>query len=281
MRLDTFAPVAFTIATVLFYVAPLKLQATVPSVPPVFIQQTPSLDKYTDAEIEILEKLNRVDLAHLKRLRQIVIPADLSLDALHYSPLPQELSCLAGWEKFIAVHLPTQVFGAYERGALVRWGAISSGRQKHATPSGIFHLTWRSRARTSTENPDWHMEWYFNFHNRRGLAFHQYELPGRPASHACIRLSKGDATWLYHWGESWTLTPDGKDVLQPGTPVYIMGEYAYQRPRPWLEEASSNALLEIALPEKVCNAAPKSGSPPLLLTENAGSELRDAGADIE
>jgi hypothetical protein len=161
MRLDKFAPVA--IAIILFYFVPLKAEATVPSVPPVSIEQTPSLDNYTDAEIAILEKLNRVDLAHLKRLRRIVIPADLSLDVLHYSPLPQELSCLAGREKFIAVHLPTQVFGAYERGSLVRWGPISSGRQKHATPSGLFHLNWRSRARTSTENPDWHIGMVLQF----------------------------------------------------------------------------------------------------------------------
>jgi len=37
--------------------------------------------------------------------------------------------------------------------------------------------------------------------NKRGHSFHQYELPGHPASHGCIRLLERDATWIYDWGK--------------------------------------------------------------------------------
>ena len=281
MPRDTSTPRAFAIMAVLFCFAPLKVEATVASRPPVYLEQRPSLDNYTNAEIAILEKLNRADAAHLSRLRQIAVPADLSLDVLQYSPVPQELPCVAARPKLIAVHLPTQVFGAYERGMLVRWGPISSGRQKHATPSGLFHLNWRSRARTSTDDPDWHMEWYFNFENKRGLAFHQYELPGRPASHACIRLLKRDAAWLYHWGKSWTLTPDGREILQPGTPVYIMGEYAFEEPKPWLDAASWNHPLAITIPDAVCQSLPDPLSSPLLLTDEAVAQTGSGVTRVE
>ena len=42
------------------------------------------------------------------------------------------------------------------------------------------------------------MNWCFNFHNLRGLAFHEYSLLGRPASPACVRLLERDAMWLYN-----------------------------------------------------------------------------------
>ena len=81
------------------------------------------------------------------------------------------------------------------------------------------------------------MEWYFNFENERGLAFHQYELPGRPASHACIRLLRRDAIWLYEWGEGWKLTPDERTVVEFGTPVLVLGAYNFGAPPPWTDLA--------------------------------------------
>ena len=77
------------------------------------------------------------------------------------------------------------------------------------------------------------MPWYFNFHNESGLAFHQYALPGRPASHACIRLLERDAIWLFEWGESWILDERGWEVLDSRTPVWIFGEYDFDAPPPW------------------------------------------------
>jgi hypothetical protein len=115
------------------------------------------------------------------------------------------------------------------------------------------------------------MEWYFNFESRRGLAFHQYALPGRPASHGCVRLLKRDATWLYKWGESWRLTPDGKEVVQHGTPVYIVGEYGYEGPKPWLDAASWNNRLTIARSVAICESVPHRVASPLLIADEAGA----------
>jgi hypothetical protein len=79
------------------------------------------------------------------------------------------------------------------------------------------------------------MQWYFNFANRRGLSFHAYALPGRPASHACLRLLERDARWLYNWGEQWRLDPRAHTVTETGTPLRIDGAYDFAAPPPWLQ----------------------------------------------
>ena len=65
---------------------------------------------------------------------------------------------------------------------------------------------------------------------------HQYDLPGRPASHGCVRLLEVDAKWVFHWGEGWTLGAGGpQDIIQNGTPVLIIGNYDFKQRQPWLK----------------------------------------------
>jgi hypothetical protein len=190
-------------------------------------------DRFEDWQIGLLEQLNRRDVDHLGQPGDVVVPDVWDEDPLVYSPLPRRYEWVSARPKAIVVHQPWQVFGAYEDGVLVRWGAVSSGRQAHPTPEGLLHLNWRSPGRHSTVNPRWFMRWYWNFHNERGLAFHEYALPGYPASHACVRLLARDARWLYDWGEGWTLDARGWDVLEHGTPVLIIGTYDFDAPPPW------------------------------------------------
>ncbi len=203
------------------------------------------LERHSSEELAILEKLNRVDVDHLARLETMVVPDRWDLDEVEYSPLPSEATGLVGYEKALVVHQPSQVFGAYKDGRLVRWGPVSTGREEHPTPAGRFHLNWRSPGRHSTVSPDWYLEWYYNFHNARGLSFHQYSLPGEPASHACVRLLERDARWVYEWGEGWTLDETGREVLEKGTPVLILGEYEFGAPPPWRDASSPHSRVEI------------------------------------
>jgi hypothetical protein len=89
------------------------------------------------------------------------------------------------------------------------------------------------RGRTNRTRRHSPRPWYFNFHNTRGLALHQYDLPGYPASHACIRLLERDARWIYEWGEGWTLDAREITVIEPGTPLLIVGQFAFGEPSPW------------------------------------------------
>jgi lipoprotein-anchoring transpeptidase ErfK/SrfK len=195
--------------------------------------------RFTPAQIEILEKLNRRDSAHLVRadppVPGLIVPAVWDDGALAFSPFPAEWAAAADYAKVIVVDQPVQAFAAYERGQLVRWGPVSTGRAQTPTPSGLFYLTWRARSRRSTDNAAWLLEWYFNFVNERGVSFHKFDLPGYPGSHACVRLRERDAQWVYEWGEQWTLDATRRLVVTTGTPVLILGTYAYKSPAPWLD----------------------------------------------
>jgi hypothetical protein len=122
---------------------------------------------------------------------------------------------------------------------------VSSGAAHDPTPSGLFHLTWRSTGRHSTVNREWYMPWYFNFHSRRGLSLHQYVLPGRPASHACIRLLERDARWLYGWGRGWSDDARGDVVAGSGTPVLVVGSYDFSAPPPWMSPAWAEQVIAV------------------------------------
>jgi lipoprotein-anchoring transpeptidase ErfK/SrfK len=195
----------------------------------------PTLKKrYSAAQLGVLEKLNRRDLEHLVRLDEMIVPVEWRDDELAYAPLPLEWAWAADKPKTLIVDQPSQLFGAYEHGQLVRWGPISSGRKETPTPAGAYALTWRSRKRVSTDNDQWVLEWYFNFINARGISFHQFDLPGLPASHACVRLLQRDAMWLYEWGQQWVLTKDRLKVETPGTPVIVQSVFDFDKPAPWL-----------------------------------------------
>ena len=188
-------------------------------------------DRFSSPQLEALEKINRADLEHLGQLREMLVPRTWSSDELDYSTMPRRYPSGEGHSKLVVVHLPGQMFGAYESGWLVRWGPVSSGARQAPTPEGLFHLTWRSAGHTSTINPEWFMRWYFNFDNRRGLALHQRSLPGHPASHGCVRLLERDARWLFEWGDAWTLDASQAHVTRAGTPVLIVGAYDSMRRR--------------------------------------------------
>jgi hypothetical protein len=187
--------------------------------------------KFKPSELAVLEKLNRADVKHLSRLETLVIPTEWR-DEFDYSPFPAEYDAAKAEPKMLIVDQPSQAFAAYEYGRLVHWGPTSTGRQAKPTPAGRYHLNWRARSRTSTLSGEWRLNWYFNFHNRRGLAFHEFDLPGVPASHACVRLLTRDAMWIYKWGQSWTLDAKGQ-VATPGTPVVILGMYDFGAPPPF------------------------------------------------
>jgi hypothetical protein len=110
------------------------------------------VSRFTATQLALLEKLNRADVAQLRRLDQLVVPT-MWLDELQYSPFPLAYPDAVHIPKLLIVDQPWQSFGAYEWGRLKRWGPVSSGRQVSPTPRGLFHLNWRSSGRHSTVNP--------------------------------------------------------------------------------------------------------------------------------
>ncbi len=232
--------------------------------------------QFSDAELELLEKLNRIDRNRLTELGKIVIPDRWDLPETAYSPLPQWFTWAAYFPKAIVVSKELQAFGAFEEGRLISWGPVSTGAKKSATPNGLFHLNWRSKSHRSTVNRSWLLNWYFNFNNERGHSFHEYELPGLPVSHSCVRMLRRDAYWLYEWGDSWELDERGWNIERAGTPVLVLGAYVHSDPKPWLQPNSVD-LESVELPGEALDLV----AAVLLARANEITPMETNGTELE
>ena len=140
---------------------------------------------------------------------------------------------------------PIQAYGVYEFGELVKWGSTSLGSKKYPTPTGLLFTNWKGEEVQSTVDDEWILRWNFNIENTEGIGWHQYELPGYPASHSCLRLLEADAKWLYDWADEWVLK-DANTVMAKGTPVIVFGTYDFNAPSPWLALANNPKANEIS-----------------------------------
>ena len=204
------------------------------------------LIKNTDSNnLKVIAAINRTDVKFLNKFDSIIIPSDFSQPIKQYFPFPLEASFLKDIKKIIFFSYPTQSFAAYENGLLVYTGPTSMGRKADMTPTGLFYTNWKAEQTTSTFNDEWDLKWNFNIENKLGIGFHQYEMPGYPASHSCLRLSEKDAKYLYEWADQWTIK--GTDnILAQGTPVVVFGSYPFGNSKPWLSLAQNNKALDIS-----------------------------------
>jgi len=187
----------------------------------------------TNDEQRIIMAVNRADLANLTRMDSIIVPDNLQGNIQQYSPFPQQVSALQQVSKIVFFSYPAQYFGAYEHGQLVYSGPTNMGREKDKTPTGLFYTNWKAEETRSTFNDEWELKWNFNIENKEGVGWHQYAMPGYPASHSCLRLLEEDARYLFTWADAWKLK--GDDIVAYGTPVIVFGSYPFGSTKPWLQ----------------------------------------------
>jgi hypothetical protein len=85
----------------------------------------------------------------------------------------------------------------------------------------------------------------FNIENKEGIGFHEYSLPGYPASHSCLRLLKKDAKHLYNWADHWVLA-DSETVKIKEAPVIAFSSYDFNASRPWLQLLENPEVLSVS-----------------------------------
>lgn len=192
----------------------------------------------------IVLAVNRTDSSHLAKMDSILVPDDLSGDLATYLPFPASVPGLDKVEKIIFFSYPSQTFAAYAYGELFYAGPTNMGRKADPTPVGLYFTNSKAEKTTSTFNDEWDLYWNFNIENKKGIGFHQYELPGYPASHSCLRLLETDAKFLYNWAEQWILKED-ETILAKGTPVIVFGSYPFDGAKPWVQLLSNPHALNI------------------------------------
>jgi hypothetical protein len=105
-------------------------------------------------------------------------------------------------QKTVEVDLRKQRIYAKENGRVVFMGAISSGKRNHRTPRGTFRILGKNRFHRSNLYPRPRGGARMPYMQRLtygGIAIHQGYLPGYPASHGCIRVSRRTAQKLWRW----------------------------------------------------------------------------------
>ncbi|MCF6130264.1 L,D-transpeptidase [Flavobacterium sp. AS60] len=197
------------------------------------------------SKIWIVLAANRTDRANIVKMDSIIVPTDLTGDLAYYLPFPLEVASLSDVSKIIFFSYATQTFATYEYGDLIRTGPTNMGRKSDKTPTGLFFTNWKAEKTTSTFNDEWDLKWNFNVANKLGVGWHQYELPGYPASHSCLRLQERDAKYLYDWADEWVLIND-ETIKLKGTPVVIFGSYDFDGTKPWYQLVDNPKALDLS-----------------------------------
>ncbi len=201
--------------------------------------------KYSVEERTAILALNRLDSKSKWNADTLVVPAKIDTTLMAYSPFPMQLDVLSGVKKFVIFSYPIQAFAVYSNGSLVKWGPTSMGKKTAQTTRGLTFANWKKKLSISTVSTEWKLPYNFNIHNIGGIGWHEYTLPGYPASHSCLRLLRKDAQWLYSYADTWILNPGGATTKAKGTAVMVFGDYKWGGRKPWrklLDDPNANNI---------------------------------------
>ncbi|MGY4514487.1 L,D-transpeptidase family protein [Lysobacter sp. HA18] len=100
----------------------------------------------------------------------------------------------------IVVSLPAQMVHIYRGDVRIGRSTISSGREGHETPPGVYEILEKDRMHHSNKYDNAPMP-YMQRLTWDGVALHAGKLPGYPASHGCVRLPLAFAEQLFQLTE--------------------------------------------------------------------------------
>jgi hypothetical protein len=96
----------------------------------------------------------------------------------------------------MVVSLPLQRAYVYRGGILIGVTTVSTGREGHRTPTGTFGILQKRPRHFSNRYNNAPMPFMQRL-TWDGIALHAGEIPGRPASHGCVRLPLEFARLLF------------------------------------------------------------------------------------
>jgi hypothetical protein len=113
--------------------------------------------------------------------------------------------------KWAEVDKTDQVLRAYQGNTMVFESPVSTGREGHRTPNGIFLAGAKFRMHHSRRYH--HAPMPYSVQIAGNDFIHGFRaVPARPASHGCIRLPLEQAQRFYTW-------------VEPGTPIVVWGRW--------------------------------------------------------
>ncbi|HRP02838.1 MAG TPA: L,D-transpeptidase family protein [Candidatus Kapabacteria bacterium] len=208
-------------------------------------------DSANPAINKAVRTINRKELRYMRVGDTILVPDKYIEDMIAYSVFPYFYPAAHKIAKIIMVSNKWQSYACYEYGKLVRFAAVSSGKERTQTYAGRYSLVWKDRLRRSSLDSSWILPYTWNFHKYAGSAFHKFDMPGYPASHSCIRQFMDDAKWLFTWGKGAKYDTNKVALPFSGTPVIIIDFYDFAKGRngDW-KHLNSNKDFYVSLPEQ-------------------------------
>ena len=172
-----------------------------------------SIAKAYDTSLRRTLELNHIDDgAQVKPGQRIVIPppsyADLFADAPMGDNGVPEYSVIPTEEKWISVDLDHQRAYAWEGNKLIKRFAISSGKARTPTVTGVFRIWAKVSSQTmeggsraagdyyNLPNVQW-VQYFYQDYSFHGAYWHNNF--GVPMSHGCVNMTNSDAKWLFDW----------------------------------------------------------------------------------
>ena len=159
-----------------------------------------------ERERDLVQRVNRTS-NYLWHGKTIAVPKNLEqVTLLDLAPFPRKIKVD---EKQIIVDQEKLAWGAYDaQGNLLKWGPISSGSDRcsdNSSPTcrtkvGIFRVFSKENKHCQSDvfpvgRGGAKMPYCMFFH--KGFALHgSNDIPGRRASHGCVRMFEKDAKWL-------------------------------------------------------------------------------------
>jgi L,D-transpeptidase catalytic domain len=141
----------------------------------------------------------------------------------------------------LVVSINTQKVTLFSNGVRIAQGPVSTGVRGHRTPMGVFSVIEKDRYHHSNIYSGAPMP-YMQRITWSGVALHEGELPGHPASHGCIRMSHDFAMRL------WPITKLGVRVIVARgelTPTeFAHAKLFVPRSKPVEEQTAMNAATE-------------------------------------
>lgn len=205
--------------------------------------------EFSKEDQDVILALNRLDLKNKWRADTLMIPDKIDATLMAYSPFPKILDELKEVKKIVFFSYPIQAYALYDHGNLVKWGPTSMGAKAAQTKRGLMFANWKKELSISTVSSEWKLPYNFNIHNTLGIGWHQYDLPGYPASHSCLRLLVDDAKFLYGWADQWILNKGGATIKANGTPVIVFGDYKWGAKKPWKNLTADSKSNDISVEE--------------------------------
>lgn len=152
----------------------------------------------------------------------------------------------------IVVSLETQRAYVYRNGLPIGVATVSTGKDGHKTPTGVFTILQKQVDHRSNLYDDAPMP-YMQRLTWSGVAMHAGNLPGYPASHGCIRLPLGFAKLLYgvtRLGLTVVITDTAEIPTVAPTPSVLVAAAADTAPLgeiSWTPERSPKGPLSIVI----------------------------------